>query len=112
MYNHGCRNALELMPQGKTMMRFWTWLTGMAEGVWLALRHWRRQTKAEDAASEIPEDPPVKPGSPWIADALVGGKLASGAIVKRNCYTVWFQLADGRTIKRHIRKHNVIESAW
>lgn len=98
-------------------MRLWVWITGMFEGIWLALRHWRRQTVAEDEATKLllhcrgttpyPTGR-ILPG----ASATVGGKRRGGIIAKRNRYTVWFQLYDGRTIKRHIRKHFVVETAW
>ena len=95
-------------------MRLWVWITGMLEGIWLALRHWRRQTVAEDAVFSI-KGGTARLGPEVVnhqATATVGGKRHGGFIVKRNRLTVWFQLYDGRMIKRHIRKHFVVETAW
>ena len=102
------------------MTRLLTWILAACKGAWLSLRHWRRQCNAEDAtgrlgkfaideamvrlARELPET------NPAMAD--VSGERRGGGIAKRNIHTVWFQLYDGRTIKRHIRKHFVIETAW
>ncbi len=46
-----------------------------------------------------------------MATALVHGKRAGGAITKRNAKTVWIQLGDGKTVKRHKVKHKVKEKS-
>jgi len=97
-------------------MRLLTWITAAFKEAWLALRDWWRQCRAEDAVDKLVTCTGTVPGGGYVcfptATATVSGKRAGGAIVSRNAHTIWFQLAGGNIIKRHIRKHNVIETAW
>lgn len=63
-----------------------------------------------------PEEPPIQTEEPTQSLALwkkpdvkflLNGRRCSGFLKKRNIRTVWVSLANGRVIKRHIRKHAV-----
>ena len=41
------------------------------------------------------------------ATFMLGTTTATGTIIKENEKTVIIQMPDGRTIKRHVEKHNV-----